>query len=91
MILTRLGPDAPCYRALTPRWAHLPESGAGAAAAGGRFNRPSVEARYLAATAEGALREYQQESALLPPATLATSLVTADQIVDFSGWYNADQ
>jgi RES domain-containing protein len=35
MILTRLGPDAPFYRALTPRWAHLPESGAGAAAVGG--------------------------------------------------------
>ena len=91
MILTRLGPDAPFYRALTPRWAHLPESGAGAAAVGGRFNRPGVEARYLAETAEGALREYQQESSLLPPATLATYLVTADQIVDFSGWYNADQ
>jgi RES domain-containing protein len=31
MILTRLGPEAPFYRALTPRWAYLPESGAGAA------------------------------------------------------------
>jgi RES domain-containing protein len=85
MILTRLGPDAPFYRALTPHWAYLPESGAGAAAVGGRFNRPGVEARYLAETAEGALNEYRQESPMLPPATLATYLVTADQVVDFSG------
>ena len=91
MILTRLGPDAPFYRALTPRWAHLPESGAGAAVVGGRFNRSGVEARYLAETAGGALDEYRQESPLLPPATLATYLVTADQVVDFSGWYNPDQ
>jgi RES domain-containing protein len=74
-----------------PRWAHLPESGADAAAVGGRCNRPGVEARYFAETAEGALSEYQQESVLLPPATLATYLVTANPIVDFSGWYNPEQ
>jgi RES domain-containing protein len=91
MILTRLGPAAPFYRALTPRWAHLPESGAGAAAVGGRFNRPGVEARYLAETVGAALSEYQQESPLLPPATLATYLVTADQVVDFSGWYTPEK
>ena len=34
MILTDLGPDASFYRALTPRWAHAAESGAGAAVAG---------------------------------------------------------
>ncbi len=90
MILTRLGPEAPFYRALTPRWAHLPESGAGAAAVGGRFNRPGVESRYLAETAEGALSEYSQESTLLLPTTLATFLVTAEQVVDFSGGYNAE-
>lgn len=45
MILTSIGPDAPFHRAFTPRWAHAPESGAGAALAGGRFNRPGVEAR----------------------------------------------
>jgi hypothetical protein len=45
----------------------------------------------LAETAEGALNEYRQESPLLPPATLATYLVTADPIVDFSGGYNADE
>jgi len=45
MKLRSLGPDALCYRALMPSWAHRPESGAGAALVGGRFNRPTVEAR----------------------------------------------
>lgn len=88
MILTDLGPDAPFYRAFTPRWAHAPESGAGAARVGGRFNRPGVEARYLALTTETALREYQAESSLLPPATLVTFLVTASRIVSFSAGYD---
>lgn len=88
MILTSIGPDAPFHRAFTPRWAHAPESGAGAALAGGRFNRPGVEARYLAATAETALAEYQGESPLLPPATLVTFLVTAKNVVDFTGGYD---
>ncbi len=87
MILTSIGPDAPFHRAFTPRWAHAPESGAGAALAGGRFNRPGVVARYLAATPETALAEYQGESPLLSPATLVTFLVTAKNVVDFSGGY----
>jgi RES domain-containing protein len=57
---------------------------------GGRFNRPRVEARYLAETVEGALNEYSQESSLLLPTTLATFLVTAEQVVDFSGGHNAE-
>ena len=88
MILTSIGPDAPFHRAFTPRWAHAPESGAGAALAGGRFNRPGVEARYLAATAETALAEYRGESPLMPPATLVTFLVTAKNVVDFTGGYD---
>jgi RES domain-containing protein len=44
----RLGPDEVFYRFLTPKWSHLPSSGAGAAQNGGRFNRPGVEAVYLA-------------------------------------------
>jgi RES domain-containing protein len=88
MILTSIGPDAPFHRAFTPRWAHAPESGAGAALAGGRFNRPGVEARYLAASPETALAEYQGESPLLPPATLVTFLVTATNVVDFTGGYD---
>jgi hypothetical protein len=49
-----------------------------------------VEARYLAATPEGALGEYQGESPLLLPATLATYLVTADSVVDFTGGYTTE-
>lgn len=88
MILTSIGPDAAFHRAFTPRWAYAPESGAGAALAGGRFNRPGVEARYLAATTETALAEYQGESSLLPPATLVTFLVTAKNVVDFTSGYD---
>lgn len=87
MILADLGPDAPFSRAFTPQWAHAPESGAGAAVRGGRFNRPGVEARYLAASPEAALLEYQAESPLLPPATLVTFLVTATNVVNFTGGY----
>jgi RES domain-containing protein len=90
MILTNLGPDAPFYRAFTPHWAHAPESGAGAAVRGGRFNRPGIEARYLAATTEAALIEYRAESALLPPATIASFLVTANNVVDFTEGFHAD-
>ena len=91
MILCRLGPDAPFYRALTPSRAYLPESGAGAARGGGRSNRPGVEARYLAVTTQGALLEYQAESPLLPPATVATYRVSAQAIVDFSAGYRGER
>jgi RES domain-containing protein len=89
MILGRIGPDALYFRALVPRWSYQPESGAGAARTGGRFNRPGVEARYLAASAEGALLEYQAESELLPPATIAAYQVNASVVVDFRRGYDA--
>lgn len=87
MISGALGPDAIFYRAFSPRWAHRPESGAGAALAGGRFNRPGIEARYLALESETALTEYRAESPLLPPATLVSFRVSADPIVDFTRGY----
>jgi RES domain-containing protein len=90
MIRGALGPEARFYRALVPRFAYLPMSGAGAAKVGGRFNRPGVEALYLAASPEAALLEYRAESELLPPAIVATYLVTADPIVDFSRGYEPE-
>jgi RES domain-containing protein len=87
MIFRSIAADTPFYRALTPRWAHMPESGAGAAVAGGRFNRPGIEARYLADSPEAALREYQRESDLLPPATVVTYLVSTTKVVDFTGGF----
>ena len=47
MILTELGPVT-AYRMHTPRWATAPTSGVGAAAHGGRANRPGTLALYLA-------------------------------------------
>lgn len=90
MIRTEVGPGTIFYRAFTPRWAHEPESGAGAAIEGGRFNRPGLEARYLALEAETALGEYQAESPLLPPATLVAFKVTAAPVVDLTAGYRPD-
>lgn len=89
MILTRLATDRVFYRYLTPRWSHLPTSGAGAAVNGGRFNRPGVEALYLSTEPETALAEYRQDSAIAPPATLTAYWVSADEIVDFSAGFVA--
>ena len=88
MILTRLDPARPFYRFLTPRWSYLPTSGAGAATAGGRFNRPGLEALYLSAEVDTALDEYRQGSSLPPPGTLVSYRITADEIVDFSGGFD---
>lgn len=89
MIRTALGPDAPFYRCITPKWAYDPTSGKGAAIAGGRFNRPGVEALYLAEEAETALAEYRQDASLLPPGLLATFEVSLAHVVDFRQGFNA--
>ena len=90
MIVRDLGPEASFFRAFSPLWSSAPESGAGAALRGGRFNRPGVEARYLSQTAHTALLEYQGESSLLLPATVVTFLVTAKNIVDFTGGFTPE-
>jgi RES domain-containing protein len=84
----RLGPDEVFYRFLTPKWSHLPSSGAGAAQNGGRFNRPGVEAVYLAREVETALAEYRQDSAIVPPGTLVAYRLSVDEVVDFSAGYD---
>jgi len=70
------------YRALTPRWAFTPLSGAGAAKAGGRFNRQGLEALYLSLDAATAIAEYQQTSQRLPPLTLCEYRATLPALVD---------
>lgn len=70
------------YRALTPRWAMQPTSGAGAAKVGARFNRPGVSALYLSQTPATALQEYQQTSPFLPPCTLCSYAAQLDGLVD---------
>ena len=88
MILTELGPVA-AYRMHTPRWASAPTSGTGAAAHGGRANRPGTPALYLSLETETAIREYQQLSPLMPPGTLVSYTVRVTPIVDFSAGYDA--
>jgi RES domain-containing protein len=88
MILTELGPVT-AYRMHTPRWATAPTSGVGAAAHGGRANRPGVSALYLALEPETAVREYQQLSPLMPPGTLVSYTVRLAPVVDFRAGYDA--
>ena len=89
MLRVALGPSN-YYRYLTPKWAYLPLSGAGAASAGGRFNRPGVEALYLSAEPETALAEYKQGSSLPKPATLVAYEIELADVVDLSAGYDAD-
>jgi RES domain-containing protein len=88
MKFVRVGPDEVFYRFLTPKWAHLPTSGAGAAIGGGRFNRPGVEALYLTRAPQTALDEYRQGSSITPPATLAAYKVTLQQVADLSSGFD---
>lgn len=67
----------------------MPLSGAGAAKAGGRFNRPGVEALYLSIEPDTALAEYRQGSSLPNPATLAAYLANMGDVIDLSAGYDA--
>ena len=86
MILTDWGP-ATAYRMHAPKWAAVPTSGAGAAAYGGRANRPGTQALYLALEPATAIREYQQLSPLMPPGTLVSYTVRVAPLVDFRAGY----
>ena len=88
MRLVRLGPDAVFHRYLTPKWAFVPLSGAGAALDGGRFNRPGFEALYLSRAPQTALDEYRQGASITPPATLAAYQITLDKVADLSAGYD---
>jgi RES domain-containing protein len=82
--ITRIGSDEIFHRYLTPKWAFLPTSGAGAAIDGGRFNRPDVEALYLSRAPQTALEEYKQGASITPPATLAAYKITRAEVDDLS-------
>lgn len=90
MKITRIGPDDIFHRYLTPKWAFLPTSGAGAAIDGGRFNRPGVEALYLSRAPQTALEEYKQGANITPPATLAAYRVTLAEAADLSLGFDPD-
>ncbi|HEY5804938.1 MAG TPA: RES family NAD+ phosphorylase [Lysobacter sp.] len=76
------------YRVLTPQWAFQPHSGAGAAKAGGRFNRPGQQAVYHALEPETAIAEYGQANPVFGPGTIATYQLQLAQVVDFSAGYS---
>lgn len=79
--------DACFYRALTPRWAHDPVSGEGAAITGGRFNPVGYAALYLSNDVETAIREAQQSLLIMPPKTICSYQVTIANVIDFSEGY----
>lgn len=87
MIFSALNLNA--YRVLTPKWAYQPLSGAGAAAAGGRFNRVDQPALYLALEAETALAEFSQSEPLFGPGTIACYQIQLAKVTDFSSGYDA--
>jgi RES domain-containing protein len=87
---TRVGPDEIFHRYLTPKWAFVPSSGAGAAADGGRFNRPGIEALYLSRAPQTALEEYRQDASIVPPATLAAYRVTLAEVADISQGFDPE-
>lgn len=66
---------------MAPKWAHAPLSGAGAAARGGRFNRPGQQALYMSSDLETARLEYARD---LPdrPGTFCRYDVDIDHIAD---------
>jgi RES domain-containing protein len=74
--------DTNGYRVHTPRWAHAPLSGAGAASHGGRANRPGVAALYLSLQLETALAEYQQLSPLMPPGLMVSYTMQLGPVID---------
>lgn len=82
MITTQLAAPTALFRVNTPKWAFAPLSGAGAAAHGGRFNRPGLEALYLSLDAVTALAEYQQTSPHLPPGTICSYAAHLPPLVD---------
>lgn len=80
--------DAVVYRMHTPRYASVPTSGAGAAAGGGRANRPGVETLYLSFDTQTAIEEYAQVSSIMPPGTLVSYRLSVERLVDFCGGYD---
>jgi RES domain-containing protein len=75
---------------LTPKWAHAPTSGIGAALHGGRANRRGIDAVYVSTEAQTAIAEYQQLSPLMPPGTLVSFEISVGPIVDFTAGYSFD-
>ncbi|MDM9645702.1 RES domain-containing protein [Rhizobium sp. S163] len=73
------------YRAHSPKWAHDPVSGAGAALVGGRFNALGTPAFYTALEPETALAEFKGGvDPKFKPCTLVSYTVDCDPIADLT-------
>jgi RES domain-containing protein len=73
------------YRAHNPRWAFAPDSGAGAALTGGRFNPVGMPALYTSSRFETAWLEAQQAFPFkAQPMTLCAYEVDCDGVLDLT-------
>jgi len=73
------------YRAHNPRWAFAPDSGAGAASTGGRFNPVGMPALYTSLRFETAWLEAQQAFPFkAQPMTLCAYHVDCEDVVDLT-------
>lgn len=73
------------YRAHNPRWAFDPDSGAGAARTGGRFNPVGLATLYTSRRFETAWIEAQQGMAFkAQPLTLCAYTVACDDVLDLT-------
>lgn len=89
MIVTQLSGNLAYFRLLSPAYAHMPLSGMGAAAKGGRFNRPGQEALYLASDVQTAAAEYQQDNPWLSPGVLCSYAIDGLRVADLSAGYDS--
>ena len=80
--IARVRVDGRFWRMLSPRWQHAPQSGDGAARAGGRWNAAGMPALYLSDAHATAIAEYMQ--ALVHPGTLTPYDVAIDAILDLA-------
>ena len=75
----------PVYRAHNPKWAFAPDSGEGAAVAGGRFNPVGMPALYTALRFETAWLEAQQAFPFkAQPMTLCAYDVDCEDVLDLT-------
>lgn len=76
--------DGFVYRFHEPRWSFAPESGAGAAKHGGRFNPQGVEALYTSLDPVTALNEASRGLANVQPSLLCQYRVNCSDLLDLS-------
>jgi len=82
MMRSRLDAGTPLFRAHNPRYSSQPLSGAGAASAGGRFNRPGTAALYLSIEEATSAAEYRQDNDLTEPYLLIAYVSSLPHLVD---------